>query len=74
MTGRDQERIFQRFGRLGDHLHRSQGPGLGLPIARALARRPGGDVTVRSELGEGSTFTVELPSAGPRPTRISDAV
>lgn len=59
----DQEAIFERFHRLGDHLHRTQGPGLGLPIARALARRLGGDVTVVSSLRTGSTFTATFRTA-----------
>jgi PAS domain S-box-containing protein len=62
----DQERIFKRFGRLGDHLTRTQGPGLGLPIARALAQRMGGDVEVVSDVDRGSRFTVRLPVARPR--------
>ncbi len=37
------------------------GSGLGLPISRKLARIMGGDITVASKYGEGSTFTVQLP-------------
>ncbi|MDX1620078.1 MAG: ATP-binding protein, partial [Nitriliruptorales bacterium] len=57
----EQERIFERFGRSGDHLHRSQGPGLGLPIARSLAEQLGGCLELDSRPGEGSTFTLRLP-------------
>lgn len=60
---RDQERIFDRFARLGDHLHRTQGPGLGLTIARALAQQMEGTVTVTSSIGSGATFDLRLPLA-----------
>jgi len=59
----EQNRIFGRFERLGDHLQRTQGPGLGLTIARALAHRMQGDVTIESDVGTGSTFTLTLPLA-----------
>ncbi|HEX9888504.1 MAG TPA: ATP-binding protein [Nitriliruptorales bacterium] len=62
----DQDHVFRRFGRLGNHLHRTQGPGLGLPIARALAQALGGDVTLDSDVGHGSTFRLTLPASAPR--------
>lgn len=69
----DQERIFQRFTRLGHHLTRAtQGSGLGLSIARGLAERLGGDITVESEPGRGAVFTLSLPLAGPRPVARTD--
>ena len=40
-------------------------PGLGLAITRKLARMMGGDVTVASEPGKGSVFTVRLPGGAP---------
>jgi signal transduction histidine kinase len=56
------ERIFERFHQVDGSLARGQGgTGLGLALARELARLHGGDVTVRSRLGHGSTFRVELP-------------
>lgn len=58
------ERIFDRFHRVGDHLTRAAGgAGLGLSIARVLARRHGGDLTVDTTPGDGNTFTLRLPAA-----------
>lgn len=58
------ERIFERFYRIDDSLTRREGgSGLGLPIARALARGMGGDVTYSPRLGGGSVFTLTLASA-----------
>jgi len=59
------DEIFDPFVQiLGDAQERGQrGIGLGLPISRDLARGMGGDLTVASELGVGSTFTLTLPRA-----------
>jgi PAS domain S-box-containing protein len=58
------EAIFEPFVQLGRSLTSGhEGTGLGLPISRNLARTMGGDLTVKSKLGEGATFTVTLPRA-----------
>jgi signal transduction histidine kinase len=56
--------IFEPFRRVeNDAAVAIPGTGLGLAIVRSLLAALGGDVTVTSELGHGSTFTVILPSA-----------
>jgi two-component system, OmpR family, sensor histidine kinase BaeS len=59
----DLPKVFDRFWRADRSRSRATGgSGLGLPIARQLARAHGGDITVASGPGEGSTFTVHLPT------------
>lgn len=55
-------RIFDRFYR-GDKSRSAPGSGLGLSLALAVVRAQGGDITVSSEPGRGSTFAVSLPRA-----------
>ena len=58
----EHEKIFERFYRLGSELRRqTQGVGIGLSIVKHVVEAHGGRVVVRSELGKGSRFTIELP-------------
>jgi signal transduction histidine kinase len=59
MSEDTQSRIFEPFFTTRDA---SGGTGLGLAVVRSLAHRYGGQVSVRSELGRGSTFVVDLPT------------
>jgi hypothetical protein len=59
----DLPKVFDRFWRADDSRNRATGgSGLGLPIARKIAEAHGGDITVSSVPGAGTTFTVSLPS------------
>ena len=56
------DRLFERFYRVDRARSRQLGgTGLGLAIVKHLAKSHGGEVMVRSELGKGSEFTIELP-------------
>lgn len=66
-----QQAIFEEFTR--GETGQGRGAGIGLAISRTLARALGGDITVESEVGRGSTFTVWLPltAAQDRSTRAA---
>lgn len=70
----DQALLFQRFSRgravRGTGMH---GTGLGLSISRDIARAHGGDITVRSTPGSGSTFLVRLPATPAEPATVQGA-
>ena len=64
MTAEQQAKLFQEFTQADSATARRYGgTGLGLAITRKLARMMGGDVTVASEPGKGSVFTVRLPGS-----------
>ncbi|NES81305.1 MAG: GAF domain-containing protein [Moorea sp. SIO2B7] len=59
----DQHKLFQPFQQIDNHLSRQyKGTGLGLALSRKLAKLHGGDLTVKSEEGKGSCFTIHLPA------------
>jgi chemotaxis family two-component system sensor kinase Cph1 len=55
------ERLFEKFFRVADDEGYAQGTGLGLSIAKQIIEVHGGEMTVVSELGQGSTFAFTLP-------------
>jgi two-component system NtrC family sensor kinase len=64
MTQEQQAKLFEEFTQADSSTARQYGgTGLGLAITRKLARMMGGDVTLTSEAGKGSTFTVRLPAS-----------
>ncbi|MGV9556666.1 sensor histidine kinase [Streptomyces sp. NPDC003401] len=65
ISEKDKERVFERFYRVDPARSRATGgTGLGLAIVKHVAASHGGEVTVWSAEGQGSTFTLRLPEAG----------
>ncbi|MBZ5586790.1 MAG: response regulator, partial [Acidobacteriia bacterium] len=73
MTPEQMSKLFEDFAQADQTTARQYGgTGLGLAITRRLCRMMGGDVTVHSEFGKGSTFTIHLPAEG-APAKREDA-
>jgi signal transduction histidine kinase len=66
----EQDRVFERFYR-GSTAHEADGFGLGLSIAKGMVEVMGGEIGLRSEPGEGSTFWVRLRTPKPTPTPVA---
>jgi CheY-like chemotaxis protein/anti-sigma regulatory factor (Ser/Thr protein kinase) len=69
----DQERIFEEFSQIDTPLHkRAKGTGLGLPLSKSLAELIGGTIRVESVPGQGSLFTLTIPTTFGEATRPDD--
>lgn len=68
---RERKRIFERFYRIENLLTRqNEGSGLGLAIAKRIVEAHGGKISLKSELGTGSCFTIHLPRGPIRTTEV----
>lgn len=68
----DQERIFEDFIQIESSLQKQvKGTGLGLPLSRKLTELLCGSLSVKSQLGQGSTFTVSIPIIYPHTTELT---
>jgi two-component system sensor histidine kinase SenX3 len=76
IADKDLDRVFERFYRADPARSRATGgTGLGLAIVKHIATNHGGEVTVWSAEGAGSTFTLRLPAAplaAPQPARPAE--
>ena len=81
ITAEEQSKLFVPFERLGANQSEVEGTGIGLALSRRLAEAMSGELELTSIVGQGSTFTIELPAAeGPiqryerlSPTSLGDA-
>ena len=68
ITSEQMEKLFQPFSQAEASMTRKYGgTGLGLEITRRFCKILGGDITAKSKLGEGSTFTIQMPAKMVRP-------
>jgi CheY-like chemotaxis protein len=65
IRAQDIDRVFDPFDRLGAESSGVEGTGVGLTLSKYLVERMGGTIEVHSRIGEGTTFTVDLPTAAP---------
>jgi signal transduction histidine kinase len=66
LTEEEQKMLFQRFFRSSrPEARQERGTGLGLALVQESIRRVGGQISVRSQVGKGSTFTVSIPPLAP---------
>ncbi len=61
----DQEAVFEEFRQVGGAEKKAEGTGLGLTLCRKFVELHGGRISVKSQVGAGSTFTFTLPVLGP---------
>jgi signal transduction histidine kinase len=69
MTKEVQQRLFEPFF----STKKERGTGLGLSVSYAIVKRHGGTITVASEVGRGTTFTIQLPAATVSPNHPAEA-
>lgn len=65
VSAEDQAKLFQPFSRVGSKQKTEEGAGIGLSFTRQLLQLMGGDISLQSEPGRGSVFTVNIPAAEP---------